>query len=53
MNKSAACVQVLMVIGDATGEVFGAYLTCVPRQSENFIGTGKSWLFAFDNGPAR
>jgi hypothetical protein len=37
----------LVVIQDANGFVFGAYLTCTPRISETFIGTGKSWIFSF------
>jgi hypothetical protein len=37
----------LIVIQDNNGYVFGAYLTCTPKVSEAFIGTGKSWLFSF------
>ena len=37
----------LIVIQDSNGFIFGSYLTCTPRISENFIGTGKSWLFCF------
>jgi hypothetical protein len=37
----------LIVIQDNSGFIFGAYLTCTPRISENFIGTGKSWIFCF------
>ena len=39
---------ILLVIHDSAGQVFGAYLTCIPQVCDNFIGTGKSWLFAFD-----
>ena len=37
----------LVVIQDSYGFIFGAYLTCTPRVCENFIGTGKSWIFCF------
>jgi len=37
----------LIIIQDNNGYVFGAYLSCTPRVSETFIGTGKSWLFTF------
>jgi len=37
----------LIVINDTYGFTFGAFLTCSPRISESFIGTGKSWLFTF------
>ena len=37
----------LIVIQDSNGFIFGSYLTCIPRISENFIGTGKSWLYSF------
>ncbi len=37
----------LIVINDTLGFTFGAFLTCAPRISERFIGTGKSWLFCF------
>ena len=36
---------VLLVVQDATGDIFGAYLTCTPMITEEFIGTGESWLF--------
>ncbi len=37
----------LLVVNDTYGFTFGAYLTCTPRMSDCFIGTGKSWLFSF------
>jgi len=37
----------LIVIQDSNGFIFGAYLTCTPRICENFIGTGKSWIYSF------
>jgi len=37
----------LVVIQDNNKFIFGAYLTCAPRMSETFIGTGKSWMFSF------
>ena len=27
--------------------MFGALLSCSPKQSEKFLGTGESWLFTF------
>ena len=39
----------LIAVLDNCGHVFGAFLTCVPQQCENFIGTGNSWLFAYDD----
>ena len=38
---------VLLVIQDTEHAVFGALLSCPPRQSEAFMGTGESWLFTF------
>ena len=37
----------LMVIQTTEGRIFGAFLTCSLGLSETFVGTGKSWLFAF------
>jgi LysM repeat protein len=37
----------LVVIQDSNGFIFGAFLSCTPRISEAFIGTGKSWIFCF------
>lgn len=37
----------LVVIQDSNGFIFGAFLTCTPCVCENFIGTGKSWIFCF------
>ena len=37
----------LVIVQDNNGFIFGAYLTCTPSISENFIGTGKSWIFSF------
>ena len=39
----------LVIIQDNNKFIFGAYLTCTPRMSETFIGTGKSWMFSFGN----
>ena len=38
---------VLLVIQDTEHAVFGALISCPPRQSEAFMGTGESWLFTF------
>ena len=38
---------VLVVIQDTVGNTFGSYLTTAPRVTDSFVGTGKSWLFAF------
>ena len=32
---------------DTEHAVFGALLSCSPKQSEKFLGTGESWLFTF------
>ena len=39
----------LIAILDNSGHVFGAFLTCTPQLCENFIGTGRSWLFAYSD----
>ena len=39
----------LIAILDNDGHVFGAFLTCTPQLCENFIGTGRSWLFAYSD----
>ena len=39
----------LIAIMDNCGHVFGAFLTCTPQLCENFIGTGRSWLFAYND----
>ena len=36
-----------LVIQSTEGRVFGAFLSCYPGLTESFVGTGKSWLFAF------
>ncbi len=36
---------VFLVIEDSDGDVFGAFLTTTPRITEEFAGTGESWLF--------
>ena len=37
----------LLVVQDTEHALFGALLSCPPRQSESFMGTGESWLFTF------
>jgi hypothetical protein len=39
----------LLVVSDENNDVFGAYLTCTPKVSDGFIGTGKSWVFSVQN----
>ena len=39
----------IIAILDNCGHVFGAFLTCTPKLCENFIGTGRSWLFAYSD----
>ena len=36
-----------LVIQSTEGRIFGAFLSCYPALTESFVGTGKSWLFAF------
>ena len=36
-----------LVIQSTEGRIFGAFLSCYPGLTESFVGTGKSWLFAF------
>ena len=38
---------VLLIVQDTEHAVFGAMLSCAPKQSEAFLGTGESWLFTF------
>ena len=37
----------LIVIQSTESRIFGSFLTCYPTMTDNFVGTGKSWLFAF------
>ena len=37
----------LIVIQSTESRIFGSFLTAYPRLTDNFVGTGKSWLFAF------
>ena len=37
----------LLVVQDTEHALFGALLSCPPKQSESFMGTGESWLFTF------
>ena len=39
----------MIAILDNNGHIFGAFLTCTPQLCENFIGTGRSWLFAYSD----
>ena len=39
----------IIAILDNCGQVFGAFLTCTPQMCANFIGTGRSWLFAYSD----
>ena len=40
-------VPALLVIKTNTLVIFGAFLSHPPRLSDNFYGTGESWLFTF------
>ena len=46
-RAAATDSPVLLVIQDTEHAVFGALISCPPRQSEAFMGTGESWLFTF------
>lgn len=37
----------LIVIQNMENRIFGSFLTCYPSITDTFVGTGKSWLFAF------
>lgn len=45
-RKVAQCNEpMVLVIEDTDGDIYGAYLTCIPTVTEEFTGTGESWLF--------
>ena len=37
----------LVIIQSTDGRIFGSFLTCYPGKTDTFVGTGKSWLYAF------
>lgn len=43
-DSGGAC---LIIIQNMENRIFGSFLTCYPSITDNFVGTGKSWLFAF------
>ena len=43
----------LLVISDEHDEIFGSFLTCTPRISDSFIGSGKMWLFSVEKEKIR
>ena len=43
----------LLVICDENNEIFGAFVTCTPRISDSFIGSGKMWLFSVEKEKIR
>ena len=50
LSKEAAEAEsgpCLIVIQSTESRIFGSFLTCYPSMTDNFVGTGKSWLFAF------
>ena len=42
-TKGPSC----LIIQSTEGRIFGGFLSCYPALTESFVGTGKSWLFAF------
>ena len=35
----------LLVIADEENDIVGSFLTCTPRITDSFVGSGKMWLF--------
>ena len=50
---SSASDPVLLIIENFDGDIFGAFLTCAPCLTEEFVGTGESWLFLLDQKEKR
>ena len=43
----------LLIISDEQDDIFGGFLTCTPRISDSFIGSGKMWLFSVEKKKIR
>ena len=43
----------LLVISDKSDQIFGAFLTCTPKITDSFIGTGEMWLFSVEEEKLR